>query len=56
MMNGTTVIKSFRATDIFQEVLSQTGSDNTSLMTTFPKRVFTTEDAGKTLKELGNVN
>ena len=47
------MIKSFRATDNFEEVLSQVGAHNTSLRTTFPRKIFTAEDAGKTLEDLG---
>lgn len=51
-MGGTTKVQSFKATDTLQDVLTWLGTP-TILMTTFPKRVFTNEDAEKTLKDLG---
>ena len=47
------MIESFQATDTFQDVLSRTSLSNHTLMTTFPKRIYSDDDANKTLEELG---
>ena len=52
-MDGTTKTLSLSATATFQDVLTQLGSPSAKLMTTFPKRIFTSADVGSTLKELG---
>lgn len=59
LSDGTATVQSFNATDTLQDVLTRLGSHNTRLMTTFPKRIFSNEDKGKTLKDLGknkNIN
>lgn len=53
LVDGTAKTLSFNATDMLQDVLAQLGSPTTRLMTTFPKRIFTSDDIGKTLKDLG---
>ena len=53
LVDGTAIVESFRATDRLQDVMTLLGSSNVKLMTTFPKRIFTDEDATKTLKDLG---
>lgn len=53
LRDGTAKTLSFNATDTLQDVLAQLGSPTARLMTTFPKRIFTSADIGKTLKDLG---
>lgn len=52
LVGGTTKVQSFKPSDTLKDVLIWLGTP-TTLMTTFPKRVFTSEDAEKTLKDLG---
>lgn len=53
-MNGSTKTLTLEVTDTLQDVLMQLESpDTTRLMTAFPKRLFTSADVGKTLKDLG---
>ena len=54
-MGGTTKVQCFKPNDTLQDVLMWLGTP-TTLMTTFPKRIFTIEDAEKTLKDLGTVH
>ena len=53
MIDGTATVKSFKVTDTLQQVVNQVGSENTKLMTSFPRRIFTDEDLGRTLQDLG---
>ena len=58
-MGGGAIVHTFKATDTLVEVnqhilMNQDGSNAPfSLMTNFPKRLFTAEDMNKSLKELG---
>ena len=62
LFGGGALVHSFKATDtlveVNQHVLMHQPSPNLpfTLMTTFPKRVFSDIDTKKTLKELGKVN
>ena len=49
------MVQSFEVTDTFHEVVTRLGLHNSTLMTTFPRRIFGDEDATKTLKELGKI-
>ncbi len=53
LLDGTSAVKSYKVTDTLQDVVNELGSDNTRLMTNFPKRFFTDEDLGRTLHDLG---
>lgn len=55
-MDGTATVQSFTATDTLQDVLIHLGLQGARLMTTFPKRIFTSEDQAKSLKDLGIYN
>ena len=58
-MEGGALVHTFKATDTLVEVqrhvMLHQSAPNTpfSLMTTFPKRVFTANDMDSTLKDLG---
>ena len=61
MFGGKTLVSTFNATDTLVEVnkyilMNRTDDGSPySLMTPFPKHVFTGEDSQKSLKELGMV-
>ena len=59
MFGGKTIVNTFNATDTLVDVnryilMNRTDDGSPySLMTPFPKRIFTGEDSNKSLKELG---
>ena len=61
LMNGSTLVHTFNVTDSLVDVnqyilMNQTGENIPySLMTTFPRKVFSHLDHNKSLKELGEV-
>ena len=54
-MDGSAKVETFQATDTFKQVLEKTGMMGETLMTTFPKRVYSSADSDKTLEELGEL-
>lgn len=55
LLDGTATIHSFNATDTLHDVVAYLDLQGTKLQTTFPRKIFSTEDEGKTLKDLGLV-
>lgn len=53
LVGGSAKTLTLEATDTLQDVLRQLDMPDVRLMTTFPKRIFTSADVGKTLKDLG---